>query len=304
MREGTRTVLSMQNNYKGPPEAFAMVVPVPVVLQEGDVKTLAQGRVRARRADGRAAPGRVLGAGPVRAATTTTEDGRRAGAMAAGDGDAARGQRRRDLGVTIEAQFTVGEYEIVILSAKDSSGLDTWLRAEHYNIPDGAEPLLRPYVEAGSKFFVAKVDPTEGDVRGRPRGAVAAALPLRQRRLRAAGPARARELERHAGSDRPHPRADQRYEVANYPNVTIPTNLDVDADGARTSSAAFYAALFDARVEKHPGAVVTEYAWAGDDAAIRARARRSTTSDFATLGADVLAGRRGEPARTRTRTSC
>src|SRR5215467_14774691 len=40
MRLGTRTVLAMQNNYKGPPEAFAMVVPVPVVLHEGDVKTL------------------------------------------------------------------------------------------------------------------------------------------------------------------------------------------------------------------------------------------------------------------------
>jgi hypothetical protein len=40
MREGTRTVMSMQNDYKGPPEAFAMVVPVPVVLHEGDVKTL------------------------------------------------------------------------------------------------------------------------------------------------------------------------------------------------------------------------------------------------------------------------
>src|SRR5687767_15974279 len=42
MRKGTRTVLSMQNNYKGPPDAFAMVVPVPVVLQEPDVKTLQQ----------------------------------------------------------------------------------------------------------------------------------------------------------------------------------------------------------------------------------------------------------------------
>ena len=40
MREGTRTVLSMQNDYKGPLDDFAMVVPVPVVLHEGDVKTL------------------------------------------------------------------------------------------------------------------------------------------------------------------------------------------------------------------------------------------------------------------------
>src|SRR5215475_366993 len=42
MRAGTRTVLAMQNNYAGPPQDFAMVVPVPVVLHEGDVKTLAK----------------------------------------------------------------------------------------------------------------------------------------------------------------------------------------------------------------------------------------------------------------------
>jgi hypothetical protein len=35
MRQGTRTVLSMQNNYQGPPENFAMVVPVPVILNSG-----------------------------------------------------------------------------------------------------------------------------------------------------------------------------------------------------------------------------------------------------------------------------
>ncbi|HLT38794.1 MAG TPA: DUF2330 domain-containing protein, partial [Enhygromyxa sp.] len=40
MRDGTRTVLSMANNYQGPPQDFAMVVPVPVVLQEDDVKVL------------------------------------------------------------------------------------------------------------------------------------------------------------------------------------------------------------------------------------------------------------------------
>ncbi|CAN5915357.1 hypothetical protein BH11MYX3_BH11MYX3_44290 [soil metagenome] len=40
MREGTRTVLSMQNDYKGLLEDFAMVVPVPVVLKESEVKTL------------------------------------------------------------------------------------------------------------------------------------------------------------------------------------------------------------------------------------------------------------------------
>src|SRR5687767_5237622 len=40
MRHGQTTVLSMQNNYQGPPSKFAMVVPVPVVLKEQHVKTL------------------------------------------------------------------------------------------------------------------------------------------------------------------------------------------------------------------------------------------------------------------------
>src|SRR4051812_21820227 len=40
MRSGTRTVLSMQNDYRGPLEDFAMVIPVPVVLKPTDVKVV------------------------------------------------------------------------------------------------------------------------------------------------------------------------------------------------------------------------------------------------------------------------
>src|SRR3954465_16043496 len=40
MRKGNRTVMTMSNNYQGPPDSFAMVVPVPVVLQKENVKTL------------------------------------------------------------------------------------------------------------------------------------------------------------------------------------------------------------------------------------------------------------------------
>ena len=43
MRDGTRTVLSMRNTYQGPPQGFAMVVPVPIVLQKENVKTLRGG---------------------------------------------------------------------------------------------------------------------------------------------------------------------------------------------------------------------------------------------------------------------
>src|SRR5215471_20891865 len=40
MRYGTTTVLSMQNNYQGPPDDFAMVVPVPTVIKQAQVQTL------------------------------------------------------------------------------------------------------------------------------------------------------------------------------------------------------------------------------------------------------------------------
>ena len=40
MRHGTRTVLAMQNDYRGPLEDFAMVIPVPVVLKPTDVRVV------------------------------------------------------------------------------------------------------------------------------------------------------------------------------------------------------------------------------------------------------------------------
>jgi len=126
MRKGTRTVLSMQNNYKGPPEAFAMVIPVPVVLKEQDVKTLpAQVFANVERMG---AP-RLVEYWEQDPCRPEPQYDRLAMAPSAA-APAPRGGMAKggDLGVTVEAQFTVGEYQIVILSAKDSTGLDAWLR--------------------------------------------------------------------------------------------------------------------------------------------------------------------------------
>jgi hypothetical protein len=67
-------------------------------------------------------------------------------------------QEDSSLGVTVEAKFNVGEYDIVILSAKESGGLETWLNRNNYKIPQGAKELLKPYIRSGMKFFVAKVN--------------------------------------------------------------------------------------------------------------------------------------------------
>jgi hypothetical protein len=283
MRKGTRTVLSMQNNYKGPPEAFAMVIPVPVVLHEQDVKTLPPDVFA--RVERMGAPRLVeyWEQDPCRPEPVYAT-GRLGGAPP--PAPTARAARADNLGVTVEAQFTVGEYQIVILSAKDSTGLDTWLRREKYSIPRGAEPLLRPYVESGSKFFVAKVDPRKVKfVDGR-----ANLSPLRFHydseqfelpiRLGIANSSGTQDLIVSILAP------GQRYELANYRNVTIPTNLDV-RDSVREHFGAFYAALFDRTLERNPGAVVTEYAW---QAATCDPCPGPTLNagDFLTLGADVL----------------
>ena len=58
----------------------------------------------------------------------------------------------------IEARYTVGEYDILILSAQQSGGLETWLRENGYRIPAGASSVLGSYIRQNMKFFVAKVN--------------------------------------------------------------------------------------------------------------------------------------------------
>ncbi|HEY5924214.1 MAG TPA: DUF2330 domain-containing protein, partial [Kofleriaceae bacterium] len=79
---------------------------------------------------------------------------------------------------------------------------------------------------------------------------------------------------------------DQRYEVANYKNVTIPTNIDVK-DSVKDKFGAFYTALFDATIEKNPGAVVTEYAWQATTCD-PCPGPALNQNDFVLLGSDVL----------------
>ncbi len=285
MREGTRTVLSMQNAYEGPAENFAMVVPVPVILQKENVKTLP--RDIFDKVDKLSAPRLVeyWEQDPCMPPHPTMVMGpgapRPAPAMAAKGSSGAH-----DLGVTVEAQFTVGEYEIVILSAKDAGGLDTWLRQEKYKIPEGAEPFFRPYVQQGSKFFVAKVDATKvtfekGTALLSPLrfhyDSEKFSLPVRLGLMNANGP---QDLVVNILAKQ------KRYEVANYPNVTIPTNLDV-AENAKDSFGSFYTALFDRTLERNPKAVVTEYSWDAstcDPCPLPAL----TPNELATLGADAL----------------
>ena len=155
-RKDNQTVLTMANDYQGDVKDFAMVVPVPVVLKEEQVKVAKPAIVE--RLDAFSAPRLVeyFDDDPCSPVKYKTQRALPSAANAESVPDRAR--NNADLGVTVEAKFNVGEYDIVILSAKESNGLSTWLRRNGYKMPRGTRRLLRPYIRQRMKFFVAKVN--------------------------------------------------------------------------------------------------------------------------------------------------
>ncbi len=292
MRQGTRTVLSMQNDYKGPLEDFAMVIPVPVVLKEADVKTLPKTVFDHVESLGSPRLVEYWEQNPCPVPYERDKDYDMAPTASMGSARMAREDApMKKATVKIEAQFGVAEYKILILSATEAAGLETWLNENGYKIPNGAEPLLRPYVEAGMKFFVAKVDPKKVQMVDNH----AALSPIRFHydsedfslpiRLGMANANGKQDLIVNILS------ADKRYEVANYKNVVIPTNFDVK-DSVKTRFAEFYAALFDKTIEANPGAVVTEYAWTAVPQyhCDPCPELDVTQADLMTLGGDIVGG--------------
>jgi len=168
--------------------------------------------------------------------------------------------RANALGVKIEAQFSVGEYDILILSAKESSGLETWLKENGYKIPAGAQGLLQTYIKQNMKFFVAKVNLQEFEKQGftylRPLQMAYESpkfmLPIR---LGMANAEAEQDLVAYILS--PVGRA----EVANYRTVKVPSDMDVPLY-VKNEFGDFYKAMFQRSYEKEgKNAVFLEYAW-------------------------------------------
>ena len=158
-RNGQRTVLTMANDYQGEIKDFALVVPVPVILQEEQVNVGAPEIIE--RLDAFSAPRLVEYFDPnpcqvYKRENDVFSDARQESAEIKG-----KFRQSDSLGVTVENQFSAGEYDILILSAKESDGLERWLRINGYKIPSGASQLLRPYIRQKMKFFVAKVNLSE-----------------------------------------------------------------------------------------------------------------------------------------------
>ena len=162
VRDGNKTVITMYNDFKGDTKDFAMVVPVPVVLRKDDIKVVEQSIFQ--RLNDYSAP-RLVEYWDQNPCNPRADDqmyeksAPRAlsEVMVSGYGTV----RKKELGVKVEAKYLVGEYDILILSAKESGGLKEWLTSNGYKIPDGAEEVLDPYIKSNLKFFVVKVNEKE-----------------------------------------------------------------------------------------------------------------------------------------------
>lgn len=259
VRDGERTVLTMSNDYQGELTDFALVVPVPTVLEREQIHV---GERRfLERLDGYSAPRLVeyFDEDPC-APQVVYESELAVPTSAAADRGAVSAERTRSLGVKVEAQYTVGEYDILILSARESSGLETWLRESGYKIPAQASRALQPYIKQDMKFFVAKVNLEKQAAGGytylRPLQIAYESkkfmLPIRLGMANARG---AQDLVIYALTRQ------GRVESSNYRTVKVPSDVEVPLF-VKDEFGRFYQSVFERAHEKEGRrAILTEYVW-------------------------------------------
>ena len=258
-RHDNKTVITMANDFKGEVKEFAMVVPVPTVLDQDQIH-IGDAAVLKHLAD-YSAP-RLVEYFDENPCVRYELMERRSLDMAKSMAPASASARERDtaLGVTVEAQYTVGEYDILILSAKESHGLETWLAENGYKIPHGASTVLHSYLKQDMKFFVAKVNLTEqsklGFTRLRPIQIAFESpkfmLPIRLGTINADG---AQELFIYTLT------MQGRVETTNYRTVRLPEAQEVPLY-VKDKFGDFYRDLFAQQVKReHDRGVFLEYAW-------------------------------------------
>lgn len=259
VRDGERTVVTMSNDYKGELTDFALVVPVPTVLKREQLHV--GERKYIERLDAYSSPRLVEYFDPDPCMQIRYKRDRMAPTAAAPVQKGAMNEARsRALGVTVEAEYTVGEYDIVILSAKESDGLETWLRESGYKLPARSAAALKPYIKQDMKFFVAKVNLETQKATGfnylRPLQMAYESkkfmLPIRLGIANAQGP---QDLVIYTLTRK------GRVESTNYKTVKVPSNVEVPLF-VKSEFGPFYKALFDRAHEKHGRkAMLTEYVW-------------------------------------------
>ena len=259
VRDGLRSVITMNSDFQGDVKDFAMVVPVPVVLKREQIRVADASLFRLL--DEYSGPRLVEYYDENPCYNYVYEDSRssmdypsvaeRMMPMST------TGKNKR--GVKIEARYSIGEYDILILSAKESGGLRTWLIENGYKIPPNADAVLEPYIKSNMKFFVVKVNLEEQEKLGfnelRPIqiefDSPKFMLPLRLGMANANGE---QDMIVYAFSKK------GRIECTNYRTVKIPTDKHVPLN-IEERFGKFYKSVFDRQWARQKDAVFLEYAW-------------------------------------------
>lgn len=263
VRDGSKTVLSMLNDYKGALNEFALVVPVPTVLKREQINV--GERSIFDRIDAYSSPrlAEYYDDDPCRR-HEMRDMMRRDAPMQSMAPTAAKAGSIAAESVKVEATYTIGEYDIVILSATESDGLESWLQQNGYRVPAGASKALQPYIKQGLKFFVAKVNLKEqarianasGFTTLRPLQFAFESprfmLPMRLGMVNSNGP---QDLIVYVLTRK------GRVEASNYRTVKLPANIDLPVF-LRGDFKNFYKSMFDQHAKRDDyKTVFTEYFW-------------------------------------------
>jgi hypothetical protein len=258
VRDGDRTVITMANDFDGEVADFAVVIPVPTLIEREQINV--GDRAIVEHLDAYTAPRLVEYHDPDPCMRYDLRQRMEADGVPLPMASSETQKSANARGVTIEASYTVGEYDILILSASQSDGLVRWLDENDYRIPKGAERIIDSYLKQDMRFFVARVNLDEQARLGyqylRPLQVAFESnkfmLPIRLGTLNAKGK---QELYVYALT------RSGRVETTNYRTVRLPSNVEVP-EFVQSEFAAFYRAMFAQQVQKeNERAVFLEYAW-------------------------------------------
>ena len=258
VRDGDKTVLTMANDFQGNVEDFAVIIPVPTFIERGQINVAEKTLVD--HLDVYTAPRLVEyhDADPCMSYENMREMSQDAAALPSAVAKRRKAASAR--GVTIEASYTVGEYDILILSATESKGLIAWLDEIGYRIPEGADKVVGSYLRQDMRFFVAKVNLEQRAKSGfsylRPLQVAYESnkfmLPIRLGTLNAQGQ---QELYVYTLT------RTGRVETTNYRTVKLPSNAEVP-EFVQAEFGEFYRDMFAKQTQAENGrAVFLECAW-------------------------------------------
>ena len=255
-----KTAVTMANDYEGDPEEFAVVVPVPTFIERKQIGVVDMRTID--HLDAFTAPRLVEYYDPDPCAAPHLESMMRLATNAAAPAAAPPTPVAAKVykGVTVEATYDVAEYDVSVLSAKESDGLVAFLKDNDYRLPDGAEAVLGSYIKQKMHFFIARVNLERMQLSGR---RFLRPLQVRYQTSKFMLPLRLGTLNANGSQDLIVLALTRkgRVEATNYQTKKLPTGEEVPLY-VKDDFAPFYRAMFERAVERADmRAVFLEYAW-------------------------------------------